>query len=106
MQLVPAIADAGRAARRSTSAARSGRDRSRAITTRSPAGSQWLFEHLPFYAAWFRFTMLWRYGDGLLPFLRKDPDWPHPERSLNRINDRHREEMTDHIVSELAGGPT
>ncbi len=64
-------------------------------------GGQWLLEHVPFYAAWFRFTMLWRYGDGLLPWLYKDPDWPHPERSLNRINDRHRREMTDHVIAEL-----
>lgn len=66
-----------------------------------PAGSQWLFEHLPFYAAWFRFSMLWRYGDGLLPFLRKDPEWPHPERSVNSGNDQHRIEMAEHIVAEL-----
>lgn len=68
-------------------------------------GAQWLLQHVPYYAAWFRLTMLWRYGDGLLPFLRKDPDWPHPERSLNRVNDRHRQEMTDHIVAELADRP-
>ncbi|NQZ99399.1 MAG: NAD(P)/FAD-dependent oxidoreductase [Myxococcales bacterium] len=66
------------------------------------ADAQWLLASVPFYAEWFRFTMLWRYGDGLLRFLRKDPDWPHPDRSLNRINDRHRQEMTDHIASELA----
>jgi len=64
-------------------------------------GAQWLLEHVPFYAEWFRFSMLWRYGDGLLPHLRKDPEWPHPERSLNRVNERHREEMYRHIVSEL-----
>jgi 4-hydroxyacetophenone monooxygenase len=64
-------------------------------------GAQWLLQNVPFYAAWFRFAMLWRYGDGLLPFLRKDPNWPHPERSLNRVNDRHRQEMTDHILREL-----
>lgn len=63
--------------------------------------AQWLLEHLPFYAAWFRFSMLWRYGDGLLPFLKKDPAWPHPERSLNRVNDNHRQQMHDHIVAEL-----
>lgn len=62
---------------------------------------QWLLEKVPFYAAWFRFTMLWRYGDGLLPSLHKDPSWPHPERSLNRSNDRHRQQMTDHIVNSL-----
>jgi 4-hydroxyacetophenone monooxygenase len=66
-----------------------------------PAGSQWLLTHLPFYVEWFRFTMLWRYGDGLLPFLRRDPEWPHPERSMNRINDRHRQEMADYIVEQL-----
>jgi 4-hydroxyacetophenone monooxygenase len=64
-------------------------------------GAQWLLQNVPFYAAWFRFGMLWRYGDGLLPFLKKDPAWPHPERSLNRGNDRHRQEMTDHILKEL-----
>jgi 4-hydroxyacetophenone monooxygenase len=65
------------------------------------AGAQWLLEHVPFYAEWFRFTMLWRYGDGLLPHLHKDPEWPHPERSLNRVNERHREEMSEHVVNEL-----
>lgn len=64
-------------------------------------GAQWLMEHVPFYAAWFRFTIVWRYGDGLLPTLRKDPAWPHAERSLNRVNDRHREQMTAHIVASL-----
>ena len=63
--------------------------------------AQWLLANVPFYAQWFRFTMLWRYGDGLLPFLRRDPDWPHPERSLNHVNDRHRVEMVDHIRAEL-----
>lgn len=63
--------------------------------------AQWLLENVPFYAQWFRFTMLWRYGDGLLPFLRRDPDWPHPERSLNYVNERHRQEMVDHIEAEL-----
>ena len=70
-----------------------------------PPGSQHLFERLPYYAAWYRLTMLWRYGDGLLQFLRKDPEWPHPERSLNRVNDRHRVEMTEHITTELADRP-
>ena len=65
-------------------------------------GAQWLLANVPFYAPWFRFTMLWRYGDGLLPFLRKDPDWEHPERSLNRINEKHRHrDGRAHIESEL-----
>lgn len=68
-------------------------------------GAQWLLAHVPFYAEWYRFNMFWRYGDGLLPFLRKDPDWPHPARAVNKGNDRHREELTNFILSELEGRP-
>jgi 4-hydroxyacetophenone monooxygenase len=63
----------------------------------------WLMANVPYYEKWMRFTQFWRYGDGLLQWLRKDPEWPHPERSLNRVNDRHREETTAYIHSELAG---
>jgi 4-hydroxyacetophenone monooxygenase len=68
-------------------------------------GARWLLAHLPFYVQWYRFNMFWRYGDGLLPFLRKDPDWPHPDRAVNKGNDRHRQELTDFILSELHGRP-
>lgn len=69
------------------------------------ADGQWLLQHVPFYAGWYRFAMLWRYGDGLLPSLHKDPDWPHPERSLNRANDRHRQQMTAFLEETLEGRP-
>ena len=69
------------------------------------AQAQYLLENVPFYAAWFRFTMFWRYGYGLLPFLKKDPEWPHPERAMNRVNDRHRQEMVDYMVAKLDGRP-
>ena len=66
---------------------------------------RWLLAHLPFYVQWYRFNMFWRYGDGLLPFLRKDPAWPHPDRAVNKGNDRHREELTEFILSELKDRP-
>lgn len=104
MQLLPEIAD---------------RVKSVAVYQRSPQwsrpipgysdpigpGAQWLLAHAPYYAAWFRFNMFWRYGDGLLKTLKKDPEWPHPERAVNAVNDRHRREMTDFILSELADRP-
>ena len=102
MQLVPAIADRVRSVsvyQRSPQWARPIAGYSDAIG----AGTQWLLEHVPYYVEWFRFNMFWRYGDGLLPFLKKDPAWPHPERAVNRINDRHREELTDFILAELGG---
>ena len=75
------------------------------INDRVPDGTPWLLENVPYYAQWSRFTLFWRYGDGLLQWLRKDPEWPHPDRSLNRINDRHRAETTAYIESQLQGRP-
>lgn len=67
-----------------------------------PAAS-WLFRNLPMYDRWYRFSQMWRYGDGLLRFLRRDPEWEHPARSLNRTNERHRVEIETFIRTELEG---
>jgi 4-hydroxyacetophenone monooxygenase len=104
MQLVPTIADRVASItvfQRTAQWARPVKGYSDPITE----GAQWLLAHLPFYVQWYRFNMFWRYGDGLLPFLRKDPAWPHPDRAVNKGNDRHREELTDFIQSELKGRP-
>jgi len=104
MQIVPAIADTASSVDVYQRTAQWARPIPRYHDTISDDG-QWLLQNLPFYAPWYRFTMLWRYGDGLLPFLHRDPSWPHPERSVNRVNDRHRQEMVDHMQSILAGRP-
>jgi 4-hydroxyacetophenone monooxygenase len=104
MQLVPAIADRVASLtvyQRSAQWSRPVAGYSDPITK----GAQWLLAHLPFYVQWYRFNMFWRYGDGLLPFLRKDPDWPHPDRAVNKGNDRHRIELTDFIHAELKDRP-
>ncbi|MGI9658296.1 MAG: flavin-containing monooxygenase [Gaiellaceae bacterium] len=62
---------------------------------------QWLLNHVPYYARWYRFTLAWRFGDHLHPTIKRDPDWPHPDRAVNKRNDRHREFLTDYIVEEL-----
>lgn len=66
----------------------------------SPA-KQWLLNHVPFYARWYRFTLAWRFGDHLHPTIKRDPDFPHPERAVSARNDRHREFLTDYIITEL-----
>jgi 4-hydroxyacetophenone monooxygenase len=104
MQLVPAIADRVASVtvyQRTAQWARPVKGYSEPITE----GARWLLAHLPFYVQWYRFNMFWRYGDGLLPFLRKDPAWPHPDRAVNKGNDRHREELTEFILSELKDRP-
>ncbi len=104
VQLVPSIADTARHVtvyQRTPQWVRPTENYNGVVDPRS----RWLFANLPFYGRWYRFAQFWRYGDGLLRFLRRDPDWPHPERAMNRVNDRHRVEMTDHIVRSLAVKP-
>lgn len=64
---------------------------------------RWLLHHVPYYYAWYRFGLIWRFGDGLLHTLRRDPTWEHGGRSMNRRNDRHREAMTQYLRSQLEG---
>lgn len=62
-----------------------------------------LMEQVPYYAQWYRLRLQWIYQDKLHPTLRIDPEWPHPERSVNAVNDRHRRFLTDHLMSRIAG---
>ncbi|MAT04222.1 MAG: monooxygenase [Acidimicrobiaceae bacterium] len=66
---------------------------------------KWLMRHVPYYAAWFRFTLAWRYGDGLHRTLRRDPTWPFPGRSMNSTNERHRRELEEHFEQQLRERP-
>ena len=104
MQLVPTIADEVAALtifQRTAQWARPVAEYRRSVDP----SAQLLFTTVPYYARWYRFTEFWRYGDGLLRTLRKDPDWTDPQRSLNRSNDRHRREMTDYLRAQLASRP-
>lgn len=65
--------------------------------------TQWLLQNIPFYYHWYRFGLFWRYADGLLRLLHRDPAWAHPARSVNRSNDRHRFQMTEYLTHELEG---
>jgi 4-hydroxyacetophenone monooxygenase len=60
--------------------------------------------HVPGYRSWYRARLMWQYQDKLHPSLQKDPDWPHPDRSLNAANDKHRRFFTEHLDAQLAGG--
>lgn len=68
-------------------------------------GTRWLLKNVPFYYAWYRFGLVWRFGDGLLPTVRRDPLWPHQDRSMNSRNDRQRVQLTDYLLQELEGRP-
>jgi len=66
-----------------------------------PAALRLLLTEVPLYRAWYRLRLGWTYGDQIFNALQKDPNWPHPERSLNKANDSHRGYFTQYVVSEL-----
>ena len=64
-------------------------------------GARYLMRTFPIYRAWYFLKLYWQFGDKVLDSLRKDPDWPHPERAVNARNDGHREFFTQYIRDEL-----
>jgi 4-hydroxyacetophenone monooxygenase len=68
-------------------------------------GKKWLLRHVPAYARWYRFLLFWPGSDGLLPSLVIDPSWPHPERSVNALNEEQRKAFTAWYESQLEGRP-
>ncbi len=68
-------------------------------------GKKWLMKHVPYYARWYRFLLFWMAGDALLPSLTRDDDWPHPERSMNALNEAHREAFSAAMRAQLPDRP-
>jgi len=68
-------------------------------------GERWLFRHVPFYAGWYRFLQFWNNADRIYPAFRVDPEWPTPDVSISRANERIRRVVTAHLEAELADTP-
>ncbi len=60
-----------------------------------------LLREVPLYRNWYRVRLGWTFNDRIHPALQKDPNWGHPERSLNAQNDAHRAYFTQYVVDEL-----
>tara|TARA_B100001013_G_scaffold343760_1_gene272203 strand:- start:1255 stop:3177 length:1923 start_codon:yes stop_codon:yes gene_type:complete len=65
------------------------------------SGKKWLLSHVPYYRNWYRFKLFWVYGDGIWESLHLDPAWPHPARSMNAENDRHRQLLVQNLTEAL-----
>jgi 4-hydroxyacetophenone monooxygenase len=63
--------------------------------------ARYLLKHFPIYRSWYFLKLYWQFGDKVLDSLRKDPSWPHPERSVNARNDGHRQFFTRYIEDQL-----
>jgi 4-hydroxyacetophenone monooxygenase len=66
-----------------------------------PEPVRFLSREVPLYRLWYRLRAAWVYNDRLHDALQKDPDWPHPARSVNAINDAHREFFTRYVEGQL-----
>lgn len=64
-------------------------------------GVRLMMERVPYYAAFYRLRLVWQFQDKLLATLRRDPQWPHPERAVNATNDKHRAFITRAIEDQL-----
>jgi len=66
-------------------------------------GVKWGLANVPFYTKWYRFQLLYATSDGVLPSLKKDPEWHDPVHSLNAANAAIREQLIAHIRNEVNG---
>jgi 4-hydroxyacetophenone monooxygenase len=64
-------------------------------------GVPWAIRHLPYYGRWYRFLLFWPACDGGLVAMRKDPDYPDPDRGISEINDMAKEVFTAWMVEQV-----
>lgn len=66
-----------------------------------PEAVRYLMKVVPIYKAWYEQRLAWAFNDRVHGTLYRDPNWHHPERSINAVNDAHREYFTKYVVREL-----
>jgi 4-hydroxyacetophenone monooxygenase len=66
-----------------------------------PEPLRFLFRECELYRNWYRVRLGWTFNDRIHQALHKDPNWDHPERSLNAQNDAHRAYFTKYVIEEL-----
>jgi len=57
------------------------------------------------YHSWTWVRLFWQFGDKVIEALRVDPEWEHPDRSVNARNDGHRRMFTRYVEEQLKDRP-
>ncbi|WP_447756126.1 flavin-containing monooxygenase [Sphingopyxis fribergensis] len=70
-----------------------------------PEGVRYLMRAVPLYRAWLEQRLSWTFNDRVHGTLHRDPEWAHPERAVNEINDGHRRHFTRYVHEQLADRP-
>ncbi len=66
-----------------------------------PDGVRYLIRVVPLYKAWYEQRLIWTFNDRVHSSLFRDPNWTDSQRSINAVNDGHRDYFTRYIVREL-----
>ncbi|WP_373086785.1 flavin-containing monooxygenase, partial [Sneathiella sp.] len=66
-----------------------------------PEGVRYLMQVVPLYRAWLEQRLSWTFNDRVHGTLFRDPDWDHPDRAVNAINDGHRRAFTRYVTEQL-----
>ncbi len=70
---------------------------------KQPASRHWLFRHVPYYRAWFRFRLYWIYTERNYPALRVDPKAAEKGKQISSLNDAFRRSFIAYLSQELEG---
>lgn len=68
-------------------------------------GERWAMCHLPGYARWYRFMLMWQSSDKLLELVRADPEWPDFPRTANAASAARRDIFVKWIHDQLHDHP-
>jgi len=69
-------------------------------------GKHWLLNHVPYYDKWYRFAMFWRWAEGMLQAVERDPAWTGDDQvSISAANEEVRQILTEHIESIVGDDP-
>ncbi|MEV7863001.1 NAD(P)/FAD-dependent oxidoreductase [Streptomyces hirsutus] len=63
----------------------------------------WLFDHVPYYRAWYRFRLYWLYTERIFAALRVDPEREAKGKLVSAMNDAFRRFFTEYLTSRLKG---
>lgn len=68
-------------------------------------GKKWALANIPFYARWYRFQILWAYGDGLYQALERQENWDNQIRSIGPVNEGVRQIWETYLEGALEDRP-
>ena len=68
-------------------------------------GEKWAMRHLPGYARWYRFMLMWQSSDKLLELVRAETDWPDFPHTANAASAARREIFVKWIQDQVGDDP-